>query len=146
MATTATTGRAARGKGCTLMIDVKGKNVYLSGPMTGIDRFNVEAFAAAHAELKMFGVGYVFNPAIRYLVMGADKLAEMEHEDFMLDTIHELTMRERRSQEWVRTLPRKYDMVLTLPGWQKSPGAKAEVYAARACGIPVHELHEAVGE
>ena len=127
------------------MIDVRGKNIYLSGPMTGRYCNNVGAFATAHAKLKERGVGYVFNPAIRYLVMGADKLRDMEHGDFMLDTIHELTMREkrdRRDDEWVKTLPRKYDMVVMLPGWRDSDGARREREVALSCDIRVCELSE----
>ncbi len=127
------------------MIDIRGKNVYLSGPMTGRYCHNVGTFSIAHAKLKERGVGYVFNPAIRYLVMGADKLRDMEHADFMTDTIHELTMREkrdRRDEEWVRTLPRKYDVVIMLPGWQDSEGAREEREVALSCNIPVYELSD----
>ena len=126
------------------MIDVKGKNVYLSGPMTGRYCYNVGAFAIVHAKLKELGVGYVFNPAIRYLVLGAEKAKRMTHEDFMTDTIHELTMREKRDDEWVRTLPRKYDMIVMLPGWRDSDGAKTEREVAVECGIPVYEIWEVI--
>jgi hypothetical protein len=130
------------------MIDIRGKNVYLSGPMTGRYCYNVGTFAIAHAKLKELKVGYVFNPAIRYLVMGAEKLKDMEHGDFMLDTIHELTMREkrdRRDDEWVRTIPRKYDMVVMLPGWEDSDGARKEREVALSCDIPVYELDDVLG-
>jgi hypothetical protein len=127
------------------MIDVKGKNVYLSGPMTGRYCYNVGTFAIAHAKLKELKVGYVFNPAIRYLVLGAEKAKRMTHDDFMTDTIHELTMREKRDDEWVRTLPRKYDMVVMLPGWEDSEGARKEREVALSCDIPVYELADVLG-
>lgn len=123
-------------------MDVRGKNVYLSGPMTGLDKYNVEAFASVHATLKEMGVGYVFNPALRYLVTGANKLAEMGHEDFMADTIHELTAREKRSQVWSWKMPMKYDLVLMLDGWRDSEGARMEKRVAEACGIEVCEFSE----
>jgi len=124
------------------MIDVRGKNVYLSGPMTGIEHNNVAAFAVAHDELKRRSVGYVFNPAVRYLVTGAQRLEEMGHEDFMTDTIHELTAREARDQRFTWLKGRKYDMVIMLDGWQGSGGARMERSVALACGIPVYELSE----
>ncbi len=63
------------------MIDVKGKNVFLIGPMTDMPHFNVDAFSIAHDMLKKMDVGYVCNPAIRYLTMGASKLKEMKRRD-----------------------------------------------------------------
>jgi hypothetical protein len=34
---------------------------------------------------------------------------------------------------------KRCDLVVLVPGWQASSGTRAEVAAARACGIPVYE-------
>lgn len=126
------------------MIDVKGKNVFLSGPMSGLPEYNVAEFAKAHAMLKERGVSYTFNPAIRYLVLGAEKAKRMTHDDYMADCIHELTMREKRSQEWCWVVPMKYDMLVLLEGWEESEGSRSEKAVAESCGIPVYELWEVI--
>jgi hypothetical protein len=36
----------------------------------------------------------------------------------------------------------KYDVVVQLPGWEKSPGAMTEYQVARECGIPCVKLED----
>lgn len=124
------------------MIDVTRKVIFLSGPMTGIERNNVAAFAEAHHDLKEAGAAYVFSPADRYLRQRQEVAAIKTHADYMTDCIHELTDRKKRSQGWEDVIPRKYDMLVSLPGWESSEGARAERDVARACGIEVRDLGE----
>ena len=88
--------------------------IYISGPMTGLPDYNRPAFAVA--ERQLLDAGYdVFNPAAQPDVTGwttADYLIE-------------------------RDLPmlRRCHGVATLPGWQKSPGARTEIELARDLGM-----------
>lgn len=90
--------------------------VYISGPMSGRQDRNFEAFHKAAAELKDSG-HTVINPA-----------------DFF-DT----------SRHAPRSVYMKYaikniitaDIVGTLPEWKESRGSRLEVEVARECGIPV---------
>lgn len=127
-------------------MDLTGKNVYISGPMTGRAHYGVAEFALAHAALKEAGAEYVYNPAMRYLVKSQRKLAAMRHEDWMCDCIHELTERERRDQTWVEITPMKYDLLVQLPGWEESEGALEEFSVAKACGIKVASIEEALAK
>ena len=125
-------------------MDLKGKNVYLSGPMTGREHYGVAELAEAHAALKEAGAAYVYDPAIRYLAKSQRKLAVMRHEDWMCDCLHELTEREKRDQCWVDLLPMKYDLLVQLPGWEESDGAIEEFSVAKSCGIRVASIAEAL--
>ena len=124
------------------MIDVSGKRIFLSGPMEGIEHNNVAAFAEAHDYLKGAGADYVFNPAIGYLCQSQRHARLRTHEDYMTDCIHELTDRRKRTQGWEDLIPCKYDMLVSLPGWEESRGASTERAVAVACGIECRDLAE----
>ena len=106
------------------LIDVKGKSVFLSGPMTGLEHYNVEAFAKAHAQLKELGAKYVYNPGISYLCS-----EKHDHEYWMRECVQELTNGPRYEEFY-------YDLVVQLKGWSKSDGCRTEAQVASACGIP----------
>lgn len=127
-------------EGTDKMIDVKGMRIFLSGPMTGRWLYNVSEFAEAHARLKQAGAKYVYNPALGYLCQKQEVAARKRHEDYMADCIHELTDRKKRTQGWEDVIPLKYDMLVSLPGWEESDGATKERVVAEACGIECHDL------
>ncbi len=129
-------------KGTDQMIDVKGKRVFLSGPMTGIENYNVAAFAEAHARMKEAGADHVFDPAVAYLCQRQDAAAAKRHGDYLADCIHELTSRQKRTQGWEPLIPLKYDLLVSLPGWEESDGATLERDVAESCGITTCELEE----
>lgn len=89
--------------------------IYLSGPMTGIENNNFETFAAAAKDLREEG-HEVINPA--------EQINKSSWTEYMRHDIAELV---------------KCDAVAVLLGWNKSKGAKIEVYIAEALGIPVSE-------
>lgn len=126
------------------MIDVRGKRVFISGPMTGKWHCNVAEFATAHARLKEAGAAYVFNPAIGYLCQRQEVAALKTHGDYMCDCIHELTDRRKRTQGWEYVIPMAYDLLVSLPGWEDSDGAATERAVAEACGIEVADLSEVI--
>lgn len=121
------------------MVDVKHKNVFLCGPMTGCHAYNVAEFAWAHKKLLDAGAERVFDPAYEWytsLDVGHERDA---HDECMLRTISELTTTKDGGKAF-------YDMVITLDGWQGSEGACTEVCVARACGIPVHDLADVISD
>lgn len=119
------------------MVDVSGKNIFLSGPMTGIKNNNVAAFCDAQATLYQMGATNVYNPAYQWLQ--SECPTDKPHEYWMIGCINELT-----SYDIFGRKP-KYDMVLTLEGSEDSIGALTEKSVARACGIPVYEFADVVG-
>lgn len=96
------------------------KRVYISGPMTGIPEFNYPAFHAAAAELRAAGL-HVENPA------------ESPAPD---------------CKSWIGYMRLAIvqlagcDCVVTLPGWERSRGARIEVELARGLGFPITPLHK----
>jgi hypothetical protein len=112
--------------------------VYLAGPMRGIEEFNFPAFYAAAGQLRAQG-HEVLNPAETDHNTGFDPTglrgtdADLVHASFDLRSAlaYDLT--------WICT---HAEAVAVLPGWQRSLGARAEVAAAHAIGIPVFEVDE----
>ena len=117
------------------MIDVKGKRVFLSGPMTGRHCHNVVAFATAHARIKEAGAEWVFDPAVAYLRETREESERHDHDEYLRRCINELT-RPRYGQKDGTV----YDLFVSLPGWEESEGAATERAVAEACGIDVREL------
>ena len=122
------------------MNSVKGKHVFLSGPMSNEPDYGAPAFAHAHAVVKRLGAYKVYNPAIQWLT---ERGAERRHEDYMLDCIHELTSSEGRNIfSAYEPSPRIYSVIVMLPGWESSSGSRLEYAVAAACGMEVIELSE----
>lgn len=120
------------------MIDVRGKNVFLCGPMTGLYAYNVARFAWAHKSLLDAGAERVFDPAYEWYASLDAGHERDDHDSCMRRTISELATGNGEGNAF-------YDMVITIDGWKDSEGASTEVRVARACGIPVYEMQEALG-
>lgn len=112
---------------------VEGMTCFLSGPMTGIEHYNVCDFARAHAILKELGAKRVYNPALMWLQERNDISAERTHEDYMIDCLHELTRRDYTGK-------RTYDVMVQLDGWSDSDGAWREYITASCSGVTCVEL------
>lgn len=107
-------------------MELEGKRIYLSGPMTGMKDWNREVFEEAARYLRNMGA-QVFNPAFSSETRKGDP-----HSAFMLRDLHELTSNMDGKPY--------YDMLAQLPGWGNSKGAQVELIVARACGIEVFEV------
>lgn len=88
---------------------------YLCGPMSGLPNFNREAFFDVAASLLEAGVSEVFSPA---------ELSDEGRtwEDLMRICIGRLV---------------KCDVLVVLPGWENSRGARLEMEIAEALGLRV---------
>lgn len=123
------------------MINIKGRSVFLSGPMSGLDYCNVDEFARAHAIVKEAGAYEVYNPAVEYLLSehGAN---DMPHSYWMRRCINELTSTMGPHDifgDKYADNP-KYSVLVLLPGWEDSDGVRTEREVALACGMMVCEL------
>lgn len=125
------------------MSAVKGKSVFLSGPMSGIEHFNVGEFAKAHAMLREAGAYKVYNPAIAYLTSPVRE-DTLDHTYWMLRCIRELTDTSHNILNDALGLVRTYQVLVSLPGWESSEGARTERMVATACGIECFDLEEVV--
>ena len=114
-------------------MEVKGKTVYLSGPMSGIELYNAPAFVEAHATLNRMGAAYVYDPVMQWLETRVE-----DHEDCMVLCLEKLTDCWATDDGVVRNV----DLLVQLPGWDKSEGARLEAAVADACGIRRVELRE----
>lgn len=97
------------------------RRIYLSGPMSGYPEYNYPAFHQAAAALREWGYS-VCSPAET-----SDWLGELSHEDYLRFDI-------------ARVL--EADEIRTLPGWERSQGALAEIYTAIRIGTPVLDMHK----
>ena len=97
------------------------KKVYISGPMTGIENFNIKAFQLAEAKFTIAGYE-VYNP-----IVNAHLFKDIESEDKK----YSMVMR----KDLIDLL--YCDCIAMLKGWEQSNGAKVELLVAQTCGLEV---------
>lgn len=100
--------------------------LYISGPVTGRENRNFDAFREAQRSLVDAGHTAIIPHQI--------VLPSSTHERAMRTCINELT--------WGRFGGFSYDGVALLPGWEQSEGARFEKAVAEVCGIPVKTVDE----
>lgn len=93
-----------------------GRNLYLSGPMTGYPEFNYPLFHAKAASLREQGWG-VFNPA------------EWPYE--------EVGVKGSFAKYSAVICSEDCHAIYLLPGWRNSTGAMAEYHLAKAVGLEI---------
>lgn len=109
---------------------IKNKKVYIAGPMTGLPNYNFAAFDRAAEILKARGLEPM-NPADigrRWLIDNAHREPDADEYQELLDAGREQL--------------RKCGRIYLLRGWEKSKGAKSELYCALVLGLQI-ELEEA---
>lgn len=108
-------------------MNLKGLNVYISGPIT--DALNAaDAFNAAEIKARRLGAAKAYSPKKALeLHRGRD------HAQYMRHCLHELTRGN------ISTNETEYDCLLLLDGWRGSAGCLAEVVAAHSIGLEVVE-------
>lgn len=95
------------------------KNIYLSGPMTGLPEFNYPAFAKAAQELRDEGY-QVYNP-----------------QEYPWDGPLDQFPIRAAFAEYCEFICEKADAIFMLPGWQNSKGAIVEKLLAERVGVEV---------
>lgn len=94
------------------------KKVYISGPMSGIEGFNFEAFDKAAKFIESRG-DFAVNPAVRgrewVAKHGNRPLTKAEYRNMMMDCKYDL---------------RQCGSIFLLKGWENSNGAKEELSLA----------------
>ena len=116
------------------MTSVKGRNVFISGPMTEMTNYNAGAFADAHAELRLLGANEIYDPVQEWFRDRKD----YAHEEYVRRCVFELAGRRLFQDE---PAPR-YDVLVQLPHWEASPGATLEARVAEAIGMDVVSIEE----
>lgn len=94
------------------------RRYYLAGPMSGYPEWNFPAFKAAIKALREH----------EYVMVCPAELSGLPEQDHLKWEDHM-----RRDVRLVFEL----DAVIVLPGWEKSRGARMEVYNALALGMPI---------
>jgi hypothetical protein len=103
--------------------------------MRGYHLYNFPQFIVAGAALRSAGYD-VLSPAEHDLDEGFDPERPLDDQGFDL----------RAALRWDLDAVLSSDLVVVLPGWEKSQGANAEVAVALAAGIPYLPLADALRE
>lgn len=109
---------------------LKGKNVYLSGPITGVKGYKYP-FIFVEKVLSKVSDGMVFNPA-------TEIPSDTSYEAAMATCLQALSLRVRDGED--EPYYPMYGVMILLPGWVKSQGAQIENRVAEACGIEVVDM------
>ena len=109
---------------------LKGKNVYLSGPITGVKGYKYP-FIFMEKVLNKTIDGMVFNPA-------TEIPSNTPYEVAMATCMQALSLRIRDGED--EPYYPMYGVMILLPGWPKSKGAQIENRVAEACGIEVVDM------
>jgi hypothetical protein len=110
--------------------------LYIAGPMTGLPRWNFDAFERATARLRGHGF-VVISPHEIDLAAGFDP--EQPPSPATQGRYRETLFHD------IDILAHEVDGIATLPRWRTSPGARAEVAFATAVGMPVSAVKTWVG-
>lgn len=105
-------------------------NVYLAGPMAGMEDFNFPAFERATKKLRAMGYT-VFSPAESDLEEYGDLEGVKNNFDYRKCLKKDLV--------WILD---NADHIALLPDWEKSKGVKAELALAEALNLTVIHLNE----
>lgn len=109
---------------------LKGRNVYLSGPITGVKGYRCP-FVFMEKVLHKVSDGMVFNPA-------TEIPSDSPYEAAMATCVQALSLRVRDGED--EPYYPMYEVMILLPGWTKSKGAQIENRVAEACGIEVVDM------
>lgn len=120
--------------------------VYVAGPMTRIPQFNFPAFDQL-AEWLRSDKGYdVISPAeIDDPAARAAALASVDGDPIEYQRITGLTWADFLSRDVKLIADGGFDMVVCLPGWTKSRGARLETFVAYLSGIAIQEYNPITG-
>ncbi|MFD1197392.1 DUF4406 domain-containing protein [Brucella gallinifaecis] len=105
---------------------IRKRNIYLSGPMTGLPEFNYPTFYRVAAQLRQSG-HRVYNPA--------EFPYDGDPNDFPI---------RKAFASYCNFICLEADTMVMLPGWERSKGALAERQLALNCAIDIIEWRGAL--
>lgn len=115
--------------------------IYISGPMTGIEKFNFSAFDSAHVKFTAQG-WEVFSPAdkdrsllgkeLNWMPSESDSVGPWKH--WAIPNAPTLRQMLGADLKWISE---EADAIYMLKGWEKSMGARAEHATAVCLGLQI---------
>jgi hypothetical protein len=116
---------------------LKGVTIYIAGPMTGLPQFNIPAFERQTRRLRAAGYTVVSpveldSELIRNEALASKTGAMPEGGKIGGETWGEILARD------VRVIADTIDAICVLPNWQKSRGARLEVFVGMLCGKSIY--------
>jgi hypothetical protein len=108
------------------------KKVYIAGPMTGLPRFNIPAFERAAKRLRAAGYEVISPVELDSEAIRSEALASKDGAMPASGKIGGETWGEILARD-VRVIADTVDAIVVLPGWNKSRGARLEVFVALLC-------------
>lgn len=110
--------------------------IYIAGPMTHIPSFNIPAFDAAAVDLRLRGFDVVSPAELDDPALRAEELLSPDGDPDKLTEPHEWGTLLARDLVVITTSG--LSAIWTLPGWERSNGARLETFVGNAIkGIPV---------
>ena len=109
----------------------KSLRFYLAGPMTGIPQFNIPAFDDAASRLRADGFDITSPAELDSAEMR--RLAMLSPDGAMCDVLSEGTWGDCLARD-VKMIADELDVIILLPGWEKSRGANLEAFVGLMCG------------
>lgn len=110
--------------------------IYLAGPMSGIEDWNHPKFHEVSAQLRNAG-HEVWNPA--------ENDEDEIHEKYGLTPGDDAGAARYAFLRHDFGLVLQADLLVVLPGWERSIGANAEVFVAHMVGVPVRPWDDKIG-
>lgn len=118
------------------------KRVYVAGPMTGIPHFNIPAFEAMAASLRYCLDGPqspAYEPVLPLdIIGGAHRDALLRSTTGSIDDYPSgMTWGDFLSRDVKAISDGGIDLILVLPGWERSRGARLETYVGYLSGCSI---------
>lgn len=117
---------------------LKRQKVYIAGPMRHVTAFNIPAFDAAAADLRLRGFDVVSPAELDDPALRAEELLSPDGDEAKLTQPHEFG--DLLARDLVIITTAGIDAIWVLPGWERSMGTRLETFVGRALkGIPIRQ-------
>lgn len=113
------------------------KPIYIAGPMTGLPQFNIPAFERAARRLRAAGYKIISPVELDSQLVRDEAMASPDGAMPAGGKIGGETWGEILGRA-VRVIADQVGAIVVLPSWEKSRGARLEVFVALLCGLPIY--------
>jgi hypothetical protein len=114
------------------------ETIYVAGPMTGLPQFNIPAFERQTRRLRAAGYTVVSPVELDSDLIRNEALASTTGAMPAGGKIGGETWGEILARD-VRVIADTIDAICVLPNWQKSRGARLEVFVGMLCGKSIYQ-------